>query len=647
MKLKEAQVRLYRNFVDSSSVPIDEAVTCLVGKNESGKTAFLEALYSLKPAYESQVRVNITIDYPRWRKVRDERQMHLEEVAPIEATFSLEDRDLAELCKLSSVPLPLGSELVAERTYGGTLALKLSIPEEQLVGVLGQLECLDDSLRQRASQCRTIDELLSFVADQVRTEDKRTKRGRDLSEFQSLAKTAKKFLTDPLSEELSNRLADLMPTFFYFSDYSRLKGRMDLTDLLSKPSEKMEDDELTALALLHLVGVKGPEFMESDFEVRIAELEAAANEVTRQVFEYWTQNKDLIVDLKGDSELTQTPQEQKVVHRFVDIRLNDLRHQMTTNFETRSSGFQWFFSFIVAFSEFEDDPDVIILLDEPGLGLHARAQADFLRFIEERLSLKSQVLYTSHSPFTVNPKHLERVRLFEDLSSRKEPDIGAKISTDVLAVRKDTLFPLQAALGYDLAQNLFVGGFNLIVEGPSDFVFLTVLSEHLESQKCTFLDPRFTIAPVGGADKIPTFIALLGAHVDVTVLVDEEPSQNQRLQDMVDKGLLASQRLVGVSQVTQMPGSSMEDLFTPGEYIRLYNEAFGESLRVADLTGSDSITRRIERHRGSQFNHLRPAVVLLRNRDPHLNRLSEGTLKRYERLFELLNGTLPQASAMA
>lgn len=372
MKLKKVQVRLYRNFVDSNVVPIDGAVTCLVGKNESGKTAFLEALYSLKPAFESQVRVDVIMDYPRWRKVRDERQRDLKEVAPIEATFALEDHDRAKLAKVCPVPLPTSCELIANRTYEGVLEIRLFIPEKDLVGQLRQPDYLEASLCQAAAQCDTIDELGDFVSQELKSKDKRTKKGRKLAEFQSLIEDAKQLLPGSLTQELITKLTDLMPTFFYFSEYSSLKGRIDLTDLLGKSSSNMKDHELTALALLKLVGVEGPEFMETDFEVRIAELEAAANEVTRQVFEYWTQSKDLIVDLEGDSKIVSAPNGQRVAHRFVDIRLNDLRHQMTTNFETRSSGFQWFFSFIVAFSEFEEKPDVIILLDEPGLGLHAR-----------------------------------------------------------------------------------------------------------------------------------------------------------------------------------------------------------------------------------------------------------------------------------
>lgn len=640
MKLKEVHVRLYKNFVDSGVVPIDEAVTCLVGKNESGKTAFLEALYSLKPAFESQVRVDLTMDYPRWRKVRDSRKMDLRKIAPIEATFTLEEQDFAALRKVCRVPLPPDTELTAQRSYGGVLGVKLSIPEKDLVEQLRQSDHLQGSLRQEVAQCTTMETLMDFVSRALKGDGEKTDRIRSLAEFHSLVGDANRLLTGPLPQALAATLTDLMPTFFYFSEYSSLEGRIDLTDLLSKPSESMKDNELTALALLALGGVSGPEFMETDFEVRVAELEAAANEVTRQVFEYWTQTEDLIVDLESDADVVPTPDGENVVHRFLDIRLDDLRHQMTTNLETRSSGFQWFLSFIVAFSEFEGRSDVIILLDEPGLGLHARAQAGLLRFIEERLAPHSQVIYTSHSPYTVNPKYLGRARLVEDFSSREKPEVGAKISTDMLAVSRDTLFPLQAALGYDLSQSLIQSGGNLLVESPSDLIFLTILSDHLERMGRTHLDPRFTMVPIGGADKLPAFIALLGARLSITVLVDRVAEQDQRVQSLIERQLLRSEKLISLSQLGSSARASVEDLFAPQEYLRLYNETFEEELRIEELPGTGTIVSRIERHRGSSFNRLAPALALLQNRDTHLSSLSEDTLFRFERLFELVNATL-------
>lgn len=642
MKLVEAKAQLFRNIVDSNAIQMEEDIVCLVGKNESGKTALLDALYSLKPAMPNTVNVDLTVDYPRWRKKTDERKGDISKVAYIQTVFSLEEDDLAELESVMSVPLPEGTLVRASRTYAGGIRIGLGIDEASLVVELAERGYLDQVLGKSDPVPETIQVVADLVSSQMTGIDKRSRASKDLTELKSLLDEASAIAQGKgLSEELRQQLYDLVPTFFYFSQYSILEGRIDLTNLIDKPKDQLTVSEQTARALLDLVQVSGKEFMESEIEIRIAELEAAANDITQQIFEYWTQNTDLIVGLSTDPRTVSGPEGQTVVHRFLDIRLNDQRHQMTTNFATRSTGFQWFFSFIVAFTKFEGDKDVIVLLDEPGVGLHARAQADFLRFIEEKLSSSGKVIYTSHSPFTVNSKHLERVRLVEDLTSMENRDVGAKVSADVLDVRGDTLFPLQAALGYDIAQNLFVGGYNLVVEGPSDLVYLMTLSEHLEDLGKSYLDPRFTIVPVGGADKIPTFAALLGAHVDVSVLVDSRASTNQKLQDMISKGLLEKQRLINVGQIVSVTNANIEDLFTPGEYLRLYNPAFNSSIKVGDLKGSDSIVLRIERHRGREYSHLRPATEILTKRDTHLGQLTEGTTDRFEKLIELLNSSLP------
>lgn len=311
---------------------------------------------------------------------------------------------------------------------------------------------------------------------------------------------------------------------------------------------------------------------------------------------------------------------------------------MTTSFGVRSTGFQWFFSFLAAFYEYENRNDIVVLLDEPGLGLHGRAQKDFMRFINERLAQQHQVLYTTHSPFMVEPGHLERVRLVEDSD---DLDVASTISGEIRVRDPDTLFPLQAALGYDIAQALFAAGHNLIVEGVSDYIYLVTLSDHLESIGRTALAEKWNVVPVGGASKIPTFVALLGLHLDVTVLVDSSPGPNDRISQLADRGILERTRILSISQSLGKPNVDIEDLFTPGEYLKLYNAAFGTSVRVSDLTGTDGIVRRVSRYSGSDFNHAEPAMAMLQIRDSFLSSLSSGTLDRFEALFNSVNATAP------
>lgn len=87
--------------------------------------------------------------------------------------------------------------------------------------------------------------------------------------------------------------------------------------------------------------------------------------------------------------------------RYLNIRIYNTKHRVTLPLKNRSKGFLWFFSFLVWFSKIQGkkDTNYILLLDEPGLSLHASAQNDLLRFIEEKLAPEYQVLYTTHSPF--------------------------------------------------------------------------------------------------------------------------------------------------------------------------------------------------------------------------------------------------------
>lgn len=268
-----------------------------------------------------------------------------------------------------------------------------------------------------------------------------------------------------------------LPEFFYFADYSKLPYSVEIQRVLKE--KDLDDSEATARALLKLGGTENDYMLNPDYERRKRELENVANVLTDDVSKYWSQNPELRVQ----PDITQiTEQRKDGQHSVLDemkVRIWDNRHSLSLPFNQHSAGFQWFFSFLAAFSEHEHrDPPVVILLDEPAVGLHAKAQADFLRFIDERLTKRCQVIYTTHSPFMVQPGKLERVRLVEDLGKEQ----GAVMSSDVLTRDRDTLFPLQGALGYDLVQHLFVAENNVVVEGTSDYAYLKIVSDFLASK---------------------------------------------------------------------------------------------------------------------------------------------------------------------
>jgi hypothetical protein len=228
------------------------------------------------------------------------------------------------------------------------------------------------------------------------------------------------------------------------------------------------------------------------------------------------------------------------------------------------------------------------------------------------------------------------VRIVED----KGRTTGATVSKDILTTDKDTLFPLQGAIGYDLVQHLFVNQHNLVVEGISDYVYLSTLSSFLEAGGNTHLDPAWSVVPVGGVDLIPSFVALLGTHLNVTVLIDSAKKPNQRLENVVEAGLLNGKRLIAIGQITNTKTADIEDLFDVDDYLQLYNASFNAAIKASDLQGTDSIVNKIARHVGvDRFDHGRPAIYLLRNPDA-VQKLSQRTIENFIRLFEVVNKTL-------
>jgi predicted ATP-dependent endonuclease of OLD family len=190
-----------------------------------------------------------------------------------------------------------------------------------------------------------------------------------------------------------------------------------------------------------------------------------------------------------------------------------------------------FFSFLVWFdavqSRANTDDALILPLDEPGLNLHALAQADLLAYICE-LSGRHQIIYTTHSPFMVDSARLEDVRVVEDRVNE-----GARITGDLAGSSDESVFPLQAALGYSIARNLFIAKKNILIEGPADLILLQHMGALLEADGKQGLGDAILV-PVGGLDRLATFVALLGSNkLKLVVLHDRACAPHQKLEDLI------------------------------------------------------------------------------------------------------------------
>jgi predicted ATP-dependent endonuclease of OLD family len=639
MKLITAHVTNFKSIDDSDLVKIDK-VTCLVGKNESGKTAFLQALQKISPVENSDGNFDI-MDYPR-KGFTKYKQIHEKQPADVVTVeFELTDEEIRKIESDLGKDILKSKVVTATKNYKNTRTWKIQTKEKAAVQfILANSELLED-IKKQAANIETLDEFKALL-----------EKHKDQAGANTLLTSINSRFPEGLHRYIINQfLIKFVPKFVYFDDYCTMEGRISIPTLKTRRDQnRLDESDRTFLALLSLSDNKLEDFESvTNYERLKAELEAASISISDQVFEYWTQNKQLEVEFDISQANPNDPAPLNV-GPILHVRIKNNRHRVTVPFDERSRGFIWFFSFFAYFSQIErSDADLILLLDEPGLNLHAKAQGDFLRFIDERLAPKHQVIYTTHSPFMINPNALISVRTVQDVDEK-----GTKISDDILRNDQDTIFPLQAALGYDLAQTLFIGPNCLLVEGPSDLLYLKILSEAVVSHGKNGLDPRWVVTPVGGADKVSTFVSLLGANeLNIAVLIDISERDKQRINNLKGNHFLGNKNLINIGEITGAKDADIEDLFDPTFYLDLVNGAYlkelSQKLTFKSFTNQNPrIVKRIEEHfklhsiSGGHFNHYLPAVFLLNEQSNLLKKIDTATIDRAAALFQKINDLLPK-----
>lgn len=653
MRLRAVTIQKFKNIVDAQRIEIEPDVTGLVGKNESGKTTVLKALHRLNPANGTGRKFDLTIEYPRWRLARDRRKEDLASVRPVIAEFALEENDIDAIADLLPSRPPIGTICKASRTYAGVYTVWLECDLKTVINACAVDSSLDEEDLKEVLQCESLDMAHGRAKELMKSlkEAGEALRSKAVNAFATGLNTCRYLQGGPsIGQDATNAVAGRIPKFFYFSSYDLLPGECDLTELAGKSSENLSNADRTVIALLAHAGESPKDFMDSDYDSRKAELQAASAELSQNVFKYWRQNTDLEVIFDTDNISVGVHQNGgDITHRILKIELRDGRHGgVETNFSTRSTGFQWFFSFFAAFSEYQnsDDP-TIVLLDEPGTSLHGEAQKDFVNFVFNELGASKQTIYTTHSQYMVDPARYEKLRAVHDQATRENPDLGVVITRVDLSADRDTILPVESALGYSISQHLFIGsGHHLAVEGSSDFVYLQRMTEHLNSQNRTGLDPRLAVIPVGGADNMPVFVALLGRRLAVSALIDgaKTSSKADRVRAAARDNGVSENAIVLCSQAdSSLPGTAdIEDLFDVEDYLRLYNWTFNKSLSPSDLPNtSEPILRRIESLSG-KFDHALPAHTLTNRRNEFFQDVKPSSLDRFEKLCKLLNDTVAE-----
>jgi hypothetical protein len=629
-------------------------ITLLVGKNEAGKTAILQALHALRPQNEAKTTFDVTQEYPRRFVTRfDERHPDGRAIV-VQTWWQLNNEARRLLTDEFGESALIGDEFQICKYYddNGSTHWTMPISEENAVRNLIDQAQFNAVEKKAVGDAKTVKALIEAINGLSEKTAKHT----------ALLTRASQYRDHSVTKKAIDLINDLVPRFFYTSHYDRMNGQISVDALLSQRARQTAQiGDRIFLDFLELAGTSLDELRTATrYEALVAKCEAASNDITEQIFAYWTQNDALEVKLDFSEGRTEDPAPFDS-GTVVRARVWNGLHRASVPFSERSAGFVWFFSFLVQFAAMRAEAgNVIILLDEPGLTLHGKAQADLLRYIQEELLSYHQVIFSTHSPFMVPADRLLTVRIVEDVVDRSKPRPevkGTKVREDVLVTDRDTLFPLQGALGYDLTQSLFVGKHTLLVEGPSDILYLQALSSALKLRGRTGLDARWTLCPSGGIGNIRPFVSLFGSnHLDIAVLADHVKSDIKKIEELRRSQILEAGRVLTVAQFAGKDEADIEDLFSPVLFTTIVNSAYGlpESLRLtaqALVDAAPNTNRQVKQAEAAfnvmpqsipTYDHFTPSAWLIRNGsllDTISDDISE-TLDRAEALFNAVNSLL-------
>ena len=476
--------------LDFSKHPSGPVVT-FVGLNESGKTTVLEAISyfeknndHVKTLYESEfVNANYNDLVPLKKKA------NFNDEVIVEAVISVDDDDKNEIIKLAKkldiklVREKLSDELRIERK----LKYKNSVYTGgenvwymQLHGTIG--------------------------------------KGRKVSSI--FTKDKEKW------QELVQEISRLIPPILYFPTFLfEFPSRIYLNDEEENTKDSyykgIVQDILDSLDLdlnieNHIVerALDGGDTHRRTLE---SVLNKMGNKVSQIVFERWNEifdNKIPKKDIEIKYGIDNSYPDETLVYLEFQLRDGDSIYLITE----RSLGFRWFFCFLL-FTQFrcfrKSQKNTLFLLDEPASNLHSKAQMQLLESFSKVTENGGKIIFSTHSPYMINPKWLENTFIVKNEGLRyessqseyeystRETNIKVEKYRDFVGKNpdKETYFqPILDTLDY-VPSDLELVSDAVFVEGKNDYYTIKYFIQSLEMDD-------ISIFPGSGSGALDSLISL-------------------------------------------------------------------------------------------------------------------------------------------
>lgn len=535
MKLTKFRIKNYKSIIDSGDCYFSEKLTILAGKNESGKTSVLEALE----------------DFHQDRTIRGEaKPIEGDGVPEVSISFTIDSDDVNGLLEevkagttVSKDTLITLTKKFGSKTYlideESRKALNLpsiySVSKKQITELIKKIEGLIKTAgsdvkfpvfdKQKLSEYKT--EVETFKTQNPTLTDV-------VSEIETISKASDDFYAREsiVTAFVEKFVEDQLPYFILFSSFDDEFPK-------SIPIASLAQD-VWAKDLEHVSNFEIQKISSSNKQEQTRHENSVNIDFTDKFKKFWTQD-DIKLQVKADIQ---------------DVNFWIIENDIPYYPSQRSKGQQWYLAFYVKIvARLRENKPNVILIDEPGLYLHAKAQKDLLQVLMEHTN-DNPVVFSTHSPYLITEDNLENIRLIEKASD------GTKILGKIHAhptADKETLTPILTAIGLGINDSItnVDQKDNVVVEGPEDVFYICAFKElEKKTLKTNFING-------GGALNMGLVGAVLeGWGANVHYLFDNDQGKKDGEKRLKDWKVLPE----AIKAVTKKDNTTIVDIFSIDDF---------------------------------------------------------------------------------
>lgn len=487
MRLEKVEFCGYKRFLNPTLLIVGRPITAIIGRNEVGKSSVFAALNSL--------------NYLNWNS-EELNANHSQNGNPVlRAEFTIDDNDLGDISSLYLKADSYPRKITIQKDYKGRISQIISPPPEyeditplaKLAGdsldsvlykssadaggsvilavIVGMAQTPIWDLQQALISNKTLEsshrELISTLAEGKATQliSYPPEKVKNIREAFTALDSALDFREKSAIQRVGERLVSKLPKFMLFDPQ---ENALSPTISLTEHSEEETELRESFFWLLRFGGQSGKTLLSHAASNKrtpaITLLSKAQQEINKRLANIW---------ISGTVE----------VRLILDgWNLELLVAEKTTGdvlpFTARSQGFKILLSLLAFLQQHEQQPNLVVMIDEIETHLHIDAQRSLIQMLES-LSPEWQFIYTTHSPFALTSD----ISAIREVEADPEGHPGTSIiNNHVWRNTTDGLIGLHVRMGAASIAN-WLPRHTLIVEGVTDAALIPrLLSEVLSLQ---------------------------------------------------------------------------------------------------------------------------------------------------------------------